>query len=430
MKKIFSILLILALVLSFAVVATPVSADQYAKLAANITDPAHGDDFMGGDEFTVTANVTNNGNAKAQDVTATIEISGNATLKAVAGNAATKDLAAELPATNATVEVSWILVCDGGGDVDIKVTPSGIDFITGGLIDVGRLDPDTITINQKPVLEVTILAPSEGATFNVTSGFTVTANVTNVYSQTATAVELTLSYDRYVALKPGEVATRVVGDLAANTTSGTRSWQLECTGDGFSRITVKPSGKVGGKTIPDAALTSHTITVKQGDFDVANITLVEGWNLISLPLIPLSSDIDAVLAGIMDDVNAVWYWDATADHWDSFRPGGPPGLTKITDDKAYWINMEAARNLTIAGSQMPEGNQLPPAYDVVVGWNMVGFKSTTNVTAGVYLAGTDPVRIYGYEDGWFLISDPATDEMKPGLGYWVAFLEPGTIYPP
>ena len=85
MKKIFSILLALALVLSFAAVATPVSADQYAELAANITDPAHGDDFMGGDQFTVTANVTNNGNAKAQDVTATIDISGNATLKAVAG---------------------------------------------------------------------------------------------------------------------------------------------------------------------------------------------------------------------------------------------------------------------------------------------------------------------------------------------------------
>jgi hypothetical protein len=82
---------------------------------------------------------------------------------------------------------------------------------------------------------------------------------------------------------------------------------------------------------------------------------------------------------------------------------------------------------------MPEGTQLPPAYDVVVGWNMVGFKSTaTNVTATDYLAGTEYVRIYGFKNGaWFLISGPPFDspKMEPGLGYWVAFTEPGTIYP-
>ncbi|MGB5926207.1 MAG: hypothetical protein WBH01_09000 [Dehalococcoidia bacterium] len=44
--------------------------------------------------------------------------------------------------------------------------------------------------------------------------------------------------------------------------------------------------------------------------------------------------------------------------------------------------------------------ELPLAYDVVVGWNMVGFKSTaTNVTAEHYLAGTEYVRIYYFKNG-------------------------------
>jgi hypothetical protein len=64
---------------------------------------------------------------------------------------------------------------------------------------------------------------------------------------------------------------------------------------------------------------------------------------------------------------------------------------------------------------------------------MVGFKSTaTNVTATDYLDGTEYVRIYGFENGaWFFIPGPPYDnpKMKPGLGYWVAFTEPGTIYP-
>ena len=80
---------------------------------------------------------------------------------------------------------------------------------------------------------------------------------------------------------------------------------------------------------------------------------------------------------------------------------------------------------------MPKGAQLPPAYDVVAGWNMVGFKSrATNVTAEDYLDGTEYVRIYGFKNGaWFTIPDPDVDLMEPGLGYWVAFIEPGTVYP-
>jgi hypothetical protein len=77
--------------------------------------------------------------------------------------------------------------------------------------------------------------------------------------------------------------------------------------------------------------------------------------------------------------------------------------------------------------------ELLPAYDVVVGWNMVGFKSTaTNVTAADYLAGTEYVRIYGFKGGdWFVIPGPSYDDpkMELGRGYWVAFTEPGTIYP-
>ena len=427
MKKIFAILLALALVLSFSVVATPVGAQvYYAELVANITAPANGTDFMGGSEFTVTANVTNNGTGYAQDVKATIVISGNATLKT--GQVATKSVATQLPAVNGTGQVSWILVCTGGGAVGITVNPSGIEPNTLNPIVAGRLHSDTVSINQKKVLEVTIVAPAELATFNVTSEFQVTANVKNIYSQSATDVKLTISIDRYATVKAGAV-TRTVGTLSSGATSANYTWTLQCTADGFSRITIAPSGKVDAATIPAAALTPDTVTVSQGVFDVADVTLVQGWNLISLPLIPLDSSVNAVLAGILNDVNSVWYWSG---QWYSFVPGGPSDLTSMRDGKAYWINMKTAQNLTLAGREMPQGNQLPPTYNVVVGWNMVGFKSTaTNVPAEDYLAGTEYVRIYGYKNGaWFLIPGPPyTGYLEPGLGYWVAFTAPGTIYP-
>jgi hypothetical protein len=430
MNKTFSILLALALVLSFSVVATPVGADDYyyAELVANITAPADGVDIMGGAEFTVSANVTNNGTGYAQDVKATIEISGNATLKTVAGNLATKSVNATLPAVNGTGQVSWILVCTGAGAVDITVTPSGIEPNTLNPIVAGLLHSDTVGIEQKKVLEVAIVAPAELAAFNVTQEFDVTANVENISSLNATDVTVTISIDRYATVKAGAV-TRTVGALDAGATSTNYTWTIQCTGDGFSRITVSPSGKVGGTAIPAAALIPDTVTVSQGTFDVASITLVEGWNLISLPLIPLDSAINAVLAGILDDVKSVWHWSG---HWYSFAPGASSDLTSMRDGKAYWINMEAAQNLTLAGRENAVPPALPPTYDVVAGWNMVGFKSTaTNVTAEDYLAGTEYVRIYGYKNGaWFFIPGPPyLGYMEPGLGYWVAFTEPGTIYP-
>lgn len=432
MGKIFSILLALALVLSFSVVAIPVTADQWAELTVNITAPADNADIMGGVEFTVTANVTNNGTALAKNVKVAIEITGNATLKT--GQTVTKSLptpySVELP-VDAWAVVSWILVCTDGGSVDIKVTPSGGDPITGNPIVPSRLHSDTVSITQKKVLEVTIVAPAEGAAFNVTEEFNVTANVKNISSLNATVVKLTLSIDRYATLKAGEVATLTVGALGSNATSADFTWTLKCTGDGFSRITVTPSGKVEDVAIPAAALTPATVTVRQGVFDEESIALVAGWNLISLPLIPLDSDIDVVLAGILDYIISVWYYDAATEDWYTFAPGVSSDLDSIEDGKAYWINMEAAQPLNLAGTEMPQGAQLPPAYDVVVGWNMVGFKSTaTNVTAADYLDGTKYVRIYWFENGtWFTIPDPDVDPMEPGLGYWVAFTEPGTIYP-
>ena len=430
MKKIFAIVLALALVLSFSVVATSVSAADYyyAELVANITAPANGIDVMGGSEFTVTANVTNNGTGYAQDVKATIEISGNATLKT--GQVATKSIGAQLPAVNGTGQVSWILVCTGGGAVDITVKPSGIEPNTLNPIVPSLLHSDTVGIDQKKVLEVTIVTPADFAAFNVTDEFAVTANVENISSLNATDVKLTISIDRYATVKAGAI-TRTVGALNGGATSTNYTWTVQCTGDGFSRITVTPSGKVEGTAIPADGLTPATVTVEQGVFDVANITLVEGWNLISLPLIPLDSAISAVLAGVMDDVISVWYWNAAAERWYSFAPGAASDLTSMTDGKAYWINMEAARTLSMAGTEMPEGTQLPPAYDVVVGWNMIGFKSTaTDVPADDYLDGTEYVRIYYFENGtWSLIPAPYTDYMEPGLGYWVAFTEAGTIYP-
>ena len=195
-------------------------------------------------------------------------------------------------------------------------------------------------------------------------------------------------------------------------------------------------------SVVDVATNGTLVFEDKPTFACAGVTeevlLNQGWNLMSLPIIPVNSAIESVLAGIgttwQEKVESVWYYDpAITDptkRWRSYRPGLPnPTLTKIEDGKAYWINMNAATPLTVAGVAIVLPGQVPQTYSVRAGWNMVGFKSrSTNTTVETYLQGTKWVRVLEFENGnWRSLQKE--EPMKPGLGYWVAFSEPGIIYP-
>ena len=188
----------------------------------------------------------------------------------------------------------------------------------------------------------------------------------------------------------------------------------------------------------DAELVREDVSVTVAGVSFV-VELNKGWNLMSLPIIPDNSAIATVLAGIgtnwQTKVEYVWYYDPTitdpTKRWRSYKPGlSNPTLNKIEDGKAYWIHMEDAAQLTVVGVAIVLPGEVPPTYSVRAGWNMVGFKSIEPMKAGDYLEGTDLVRTYGYDlkqGGWFPLA--ASANMTAGLGYWVAFSEPGIIYP-
>ena len=109
-----------------------------------------------------------------------------------------------------------------------------------------------------------------------------------------------------------------------------------------------------------------------------DITLSPGANLISFPLIPDDSAIEAVLAGILDRVETVWQYDTSgaAPRWRSYAPGAPSDLRVMRDGPGYWVHLKddgtGDEALTITG-----GEATGPARRVVQGWNLVGFTATT-----------------------------------------------------
>lgn len=181
---------------------------------------------------------------------------------------------------------------------------------------------------------------------------------------------------------------------------------------------------------------SFTLSVTMRAFP---IELKEGWNLISLPLIPEDSRIEVVLADILADVISVHHFCAYADYhglpaWKFFSPGIGGSLTDMIDGKGYWIYMKAAATLTVIGTEMPDGAAvMPPAYDLKVGWNHIGFKSVTPMLVETYLGETVMAtveRMWGFDartDIWFPID--RGEYLQPGMGYWIAVSAPGTIFP-
>ena len=167
------------------------------------------------------------------------------------------------------------------------------------------------------------------------------------------------------------------------------------------------------------------------------LSLESGWNLISLPLIPKDATIASVLAGA--NVQKVAYYTGDPGgleggwlYYNTIEPG-TNDLTTMNDGKGYWIDMNNAGTLTIRGYELcaPPPN-VPPSYNLVEGWNLIGFKSLTKIEAGAYLDELSDVMqaMYGYDaaaGSYTIILD--ITKLVPGDGYWLAVSAEGTIYP-
>jgi len=189
------------------------------------------------------------------------------------------------------------------------------------------------------------------------------------------------------------------------------------------------------------------------DFDVKQvkdafaIPLYEKWNLISLPLVPFDSDIDAMVASLDDpwgDLLSIWHYDAFDKEWLVYG-NGQTSLTDIEDGKSYWFRLwyshanpdpDPVLTWWVFGTEKPQPPAGPLQYPVAQGWNMVGFTSMTDYPADEYLwnwGAPNPV-IYGWnQDQWNLQTWELigfTDNLESGQGYWMAFPVAGEIYVP
>ena len=175
-----------------------------------------------------------------------------------------------------------------------------------------------------------------------------------------------------------------------------------------------------------------TLPIAYATFPGNSVGLVSEWNFVGLPISPVSPTITDVLAGIIGDVEIVWYFDGATDTWYYYIPGGPATLTQMTEGKGYWVKNTNPSTLGVTGIEPP----LPYDIPLVVDWNLISLPETPSPSAiGDVLAGIiGDVEIVWYFDGatdtwyYYIPGGPATlTQMTEGKAYWIKMAAPNTL---
>ncbi len=219
-------------------------------------------------------------------------------------------------------------------------------------------------------------------------------------------------------------------------------------------LAVEASDAVGNTDLTPGgdSVDSHTF-----DFSIVEraqyaLELRPGFNLVSLPSDPTSTDINDVLGAAEGIVHVLTYdpdapvpWlQATRSGTDPFNEGIDSGsigvLETIDAQHAYWMRASSFVTLSVDIPAQALVGQFPPTIDVLEGWNLVPI---IDLTLPAFLS---PVPADQYFSGimWSaaLTWNPANnrwdkeipeaapaDNVLVGRGYWVWANEAGTIVP-
>ncbi|MFQ5858194.1 MAG: hypothetical protein ACE5LU_21535 [Anaerolineae bacterium] len=118
----------------------------------------------------------------------------------------------------------------------------------------------------------------------------------------------------------------------------------------------------------------------------ADIALVAGWNLISMPEELADTDPASVLSSIAGQYNLVYAYAGcdAADPWKLYDPAAPPpasDLTVIDHRIGFWIEMTAQATLSVDGTK-PTSTSI----QLCQGWNLIGYPMDKVLPVPVALA--------------------------------------------
>ena len=232
-------------------------------------------------------------------------------------------------------------------------------------------------------------------------------------------------------------------DVLANmSTSDNKNFFYRPTEDlayGDFTLTVSAKDAAGNEQVNKVG----RFTVKQRA--LTKVSLLPGWNLISLPGTPTNTAINTVMASTPKAETILTYDPTVAGGWLSAvrdSSGTLSGtLGAIDAARAYWVYTTNNDPIKVDIPGYEGGaQQLPPAISLVKGWNMVPAVSITGSAIGAtldsdtYFTGLSWTRAYGFNTttdvySSFIPTTAADTSVVIGKGYWLFLSKAGTLVP-
>ncbi|MGD0175242.1 MAG: PQQ-dependent sugar dehydrogenase [Candidatus Bathyarchaeia archaeon] len=302
-------------------------------------------------------------------------------------------------------EISTIFSANGG-IVAVEKSPDGRIYFSTGAGTIYRYTPPPLTLSLTPN------SPINGTVLdNTLPNLQVRATINNA---NVPGVNVTISVNETEICGGQSDAAGIFGCGFQIVKQGTYAWNA-----------------TGVITASKTELDSYFIVGL-----VASVPLVEGWNLISLPIVPANSLIGKVFRGQIANQSLGVVWSYQQGAW-KFSNGGVSGtLTTMPDGFGYWVYTTKPSELHVTGFIIPPGLQ-PPSYQLNQGWNLVGFKPEPNVATenvGDYLTSisgsydTNNVWLHDNTGGSWIRANPSTP-ISPGEAMWVLMSAPATLRP-
>jgi hypothetical protein len=175
---------------------------------------------------------------------------------------------------------------------------------------------------------------------------------------------------------------------------------------------------------------------------MCNISLVEGWNMVSFYCMGLDLPVEELLMNMEGEYESIRTYDASdaLDPWKSYNPDLPSwavqDLPYVARSDGYWILVGEDQRFVRAGNLYT-----PTIIDLHTGWNLIGYPSTNvslvNDTFNTTVPLFDYVESFNssdYSDPWkewtwnsSLVSDQDLNYTVPGSGFWIFMLENSSV---
>lgn len=258
---------------------------------------------------------------------------------------------------------------------------------------------------------------------------TPTATVTPTATSSAT---LTVTVTPTLTGEPTATATAraTATPSATATTTPSPTPTPTVTASSTASVTPTPSATA----TPTATATATPVT--------AHLSLVSGWNLVALPMLPNVDVPNLIFAPVSGQYNLLYAYNGcdSIDPWQKYDPAAPfpflNDLTKITINQGLWIRATANTTLPITGN-----TPLSTAIPLCAGWNLISWPGQAPAPISTALASisdqynlvyaymaadsADPWKKYDPNAPFPFLNDLA--QVKPGQGYWLRMIQAATL---